>query len=181
MIDIGATPRAPLHPCVCIADRGNWARVRVDMGTCDELSYDVLINTLYGYSRQYCGLQRVFIGGVNDDWPVPEEEEADVTGGGGDMLGMLQGAAGAGSLGGKRVSMDPMQGPTGLEEELDLLDDLELVDSVEGGSSGGGGSGAAAAAARNERLRQLAGWAEASGRDDVASYSPEDFRRNFPQ
>jgi hypothetical protein len=49
--------------------------LRVDMGTCDELALDVLVNTLLGFSRDFCGLKKVYLGGVNRSWPVPEEEE----------------------------------------------------------------------------------------------------------
>ena len=47
------------------------------MGTSDELSLDILINTLIGFSRDLAGLQRVVVGGVNSDWPVPSLPEDD--------------------------------------------------------------------------------------------------------
>lgn len=45
------------------------------MGTCDELALDVLLNLLVGYSRDLCGIDHIFVGGENEEWRVPEEEE----------------------------------------------------------------------------------------------------------
>lgn len=45
------------------------------MGTADELALDVLINMLAGFSAEMSGLKSVFLGGANEDWPVPEEED----------------------------------------------------------------------------------------------------------
>ncbi len=38
-----------LHDVGEAEHRGAWARVRVDMGTCDELALDVLINMFMGF------------------------------------------------------------------------------------------------------------------------------------
>ena len=60
-------------------------------GTCDELALDVLVNMLLGFSRDFCGLKKVYIGGVNRSWPLPEEdeeeEEPEVRGGRGEGEG----------------------------------------------------------------------------------------------
>ena len=48
--------------------RGSWCRFWVDMGTADELALDVLINSLAQFSREYAGIARAVIGGVNADW-----------------------------------------------------------------------------------------------------------------
>lgn len=45
------------------------------MGTCDELALDVLINLMVGYSRDLCGIDRINIGGENEEWRLPVEEE----------------------------------------------------------------------------------------------------------
>lgn len=47
------------------------------MGTCDELSLDVLVNALMGYSRDLAGLRRVVVGGQNSDWPLPDGHDDD--------------------------------------------------------------------------------------------------------
>jgi len=52
--------------------RGSWARFWVDMGTSDELAFDVLINALRTFSREHVGLRQIILGGQNDDWKIPE-------------------------------------------------------------------------------------------------------------
>lgn len=59
--------------------RGAWARFQVDMGTCDELALDVLVNSLLGFSKDFFGLKKIYVGGVNKSWPVPEvDDEVEV-------------------------------------------------------------------------------------------------------
>lgn len=55
--------------------KGSWARFRVDMGTCDELAIDVLINMLLGFSKDFCGLRKIYVGGANRSWPLPEDDD----------------------------------------------------------------------------------------------------------
>ncbi|MDX2271917.1 MAG: DUF3531 family protein [Cyanobacteriota bacterium] len=52
-----------------------WGRCWFDLGTADALSLDVLLSTLTTLSLEYVGLQRVIVGGVNEDWPVPLMQE----------------------------------------------------------------------------------------------------------
>ena len=73
----------------------------MDLGTCDELALDVLvsvfshstkliyyyktcifsfgnwvqINSLLGFSRDFCGIRKINVGGVNKSWPVPDDED----------------------------------------------------------------------------------------------------------
>ncbi|MEW5314480.1 MAG: hypothetical protein WDW38_005976 [Sanguina aurantia] len=64
---------------------------------------DVLLNLLVGYSRDLCGIDHIFVGGDNEEWRVPEEEEDN----------------------GPEVSINPMRLPSGVDEELELLDDIQ--------------------------------------------------------
>jgi len=69
--------------------KGNWARFWVDLGTADELSVDILINSLTQLSREYLGIKQLVVGGYNDDWREGTERK-----GGGDLffrLGHAQG------------------------------------------------------------------------------------------
>ena len=45
------------------------------MGTGDELALDVLLNLLVGFSKDFAGIKRVLVGGVNRNWAVPEDKE----------------------------------------------------------------------------------------------------------
>jgi hypothetical protein len=38
---------------------------------------DVLINMLLGFSRDFCGLKRVYVGGVNKSWPLDKDEDME--------------------------------------------------------------------------------------------------------
>ncbi len=53
----------------------NWARVWLDLGTSDAVAIDVLINALRRLSEEYVQIDRLIIGGQNEDWPVPTERE----------------------------------------------------------------------------------------------------------
>jgi hypothetical protein len=48
-----------LYFTTCFATDGVTHIHRVDMGTCDELSLDVLLNMLMGYSQDFAGLKNV--------------------------------------------------------------------------------------------------------------------------
>ena len=58
--------------------KAEWARVWVDLGTADEMAFDVLINSLIQFSREYFGLKQVILGGVNEDWTTEGSEYGDV-------------------------------------------------------------------------------------------------------
>lgn len=50
---------------------GNWGRCWFDLGTSDALALDVLINALRQFSKEYVAIERLIIGGENEDWPIP--------------------------------------------------------------------------------------------------------------
>eukprot|EP00959_Pyramimonas_sp_CCMP1952_P184584 3859593-Pyramimonas_sp.AAC.3 len=68
---------------------GNWARFWIDLGTADELSIDILINSLTQLSREYVGIKQLVVGGYNDDWREGTERK-----GGGDLFFRLGTATG---------------------------------------------------------------------------------------
>ncbi len=49
----------------------NWGRCWLDLGTSDALALDILINALRQLSKDYVQIERLIIGGENDDWKVP--------------------------------------------------------------------------------------------------------------
>ncbi|MBV9387706.1 MAG: DUF3531 family protein [Chroococcidiopsidaceae cyanobacterium CP_BM_ER_R8_30] len=53
---------------------GTWARCWFDLGTSDALALDVLINALQQLSQEYVSIERLIIGGENEDWPVEDSE-----------------------------------------------------------------------------------------------------------
>ncbi len=50
----------------------NWGRCWFELGTTDALSLDVLINAMITLSQEYLTLQRLIVGGENEDWPVQD-------------------------------------------------------------------------------------------------------------
>ena len=60
-----------------------WGRCWMDLGTSDGLALDVLINVLRQLDNDVTEIEEMVIGGVNDDWPVEEQDEAIFPLGGG--------------------------------------------------------------------------------------------------
>ncbi len=56
---------------------GTWGRCWFDLGTSDPLGLDVLINAFRQLGRDYVSIDRLIIGGENEDWPVPSEDDRD--------------------------------------------------------------------------------------------------------
>ena len=56
--------------------QGEWSRCWVDMGTCDPLAIDILINSLKQIDIDVIQIEEVLIGGVNDDWPVEDHPDS---------------------------------------------------------------------------------------------------------
>jgi hypothetical protein len=55
---------------------GTWGRCWFDLGTSDAIALDVLINSLRQLSKEYVTIERLFIGGENEDWPVENGHQA---------------------------------------------------------------------------------------------------------
>ncbi|MEB3273765.1 MAG: DUF3531 family protein [Prochlorothrix sp.] len=65
---------ALMHNLGELEQQGTWLRCWIDLGTSDAIALDVLINALRQLSREYVQIDRLIIGGENDDWPVPAQE-----------------------------------------------------------------------------------------------------------
>lgn len=55
----------------------NWGRCWFDLGTSDAIALDVLINSLKQLNKDYVTIDRIIIGGENDDWRVPGSNNPD--------------------------------------------------------------------------------------------------------
>jgi len=62
---------ACFHELGNIEFKGCWTRFFLDMGTTDELSIDILINVLIGFSKDFAIIKQVILGGENIDWIIP--------------------------------------------------------------------------------------------------------------
>lgn len=55
---------------------GTWGRCWFDLGTTDAIALDVLINALRQLSKEYVNIERLIVGGENEDWPVENEHSS---------------------------------------------------------------------------------------------------------
>jgi len=69
---------ALMHNMAEVEYQGNWARCWFDLGTSDAIALDVLINSLKQFSKDYVPIERLFIGGENPDWPIPQRRSTFV-------------------------------------------------------------------------------------------------------
>ena len=53
---------------------GYWARCWFDLGTSDALALDILLNALVQFSKDFVQLERVYIGGENEEWTTESSE-----------------------------------------------------------------------------------------------------------
>jgi hypothetical protein len=54
---------------------GTWARCWFDLGTSDAIALDILINSLRQLAKEYLTIERVYIGGENEDWPIAAKDK----------------------------------------------------------------------------------------------------------
>ena len=66
---------ASMHNMTDFEYEGVWGRCWFDLGTSDAIALDILINGLIQLSREYIGLKRLIVGGVNEDWPTEKPED----------------------------------------------------------------------------------------------------------
>ncbi|MBD2464407.1 DUF3531 family protein [Oscillatoria sp. FACHB-1407] len=65
-----------MHNMGEIEFEGNWARCWFDLGTCDAIALDMLINAFKQLSKEYVSIERLIIGGQNDDWQTPASRQS---------------------------------------------------------------------------------------------------------
>ncbi|HEY9827996.1 MAG TPA: DUF3531 family protein [Stenomitos sp.] len=53
---------------------GYWGRCWFDLGTSDAIALDILLNALIQFSKDFIALERICIGGENEDWPVASSD-----------------------------------------------------------------------------------------------------------
>jgi Protein of unknown function (DUF3531) len=53
---------------------GYWGRCWFDLGTSDAIALDMLLNALAQCSKDFVQIERLFIGGENEDWSIQGSE-----------------------------------------------------------------------------------------------------------
>lgn len=61
---------APMHNMAEFQYEGVWGRCWFDLGTSDLISLDILINSLTQLSKELVTINKLIIGGENEDWPI---------------------------------------------------------------------------------------------------------------
>jgi len=65
-----------MHNLAQLEYQGEWGRCWADLGTCDALAIDVLINSLHQVHIDFVQIDELLIGGVNEDWSVEDHPDA---------------------------------------------------------------------------------------------------------
>ena len=63
---------SPMHNMGDFQYLGVWGRCWFDLGTSDLICLDILINSLNQLSKEYINIQKIIIGGENEDWKVDD-------------------------------------------------------------------------------------------------------------
>ena len=67
---------ALMHNVGQLEYQGEWGRCWVDLGTCDAVAIDVLINSLSQVDVDIVPIEAIWFGGVNEDWSVEDHPDA---------------------------------------------------------------------------------------------------------
>lgn len=76
MDDLENALMAPMHNMGEIEYLGLWGRCWFDLGTSDLIAIDVLINAINQLSKEFVQINKLIIGGQNEDWPVNEDDKS---------------------------------------------------------------------------------------------------------
>ena len=63
---------AVMHNMGDVEYEGLWSRCWFDLGTSDALAIDILINSFQQLSEELVEIEKLIIGGQNEDWLIPE-------------------------------------------------------------------------------------------------------------
>lgn len=67
---------SPMHNMGDIEYLGVWGRCWFDLGTSDLIAIDVLINSIYQLSKEFVQINKIIVGGQNEDWPINESNKS---------------------------------------------------------------------------------------------------------
>jgi hypothetical protein len=65
---------SPMHNMGSFEFLGVWGRCWFDLGTSDLIAIDILINALYELNKEYVQIDRLIIGGENEDWRIDNSQ-----------------------------------------------------------------------------------------------------------
>lgn len=70
------TLMSPMHNMGDIEYLGVWGRCWFDLGTSDLIAIDVLINSIHQLSKEFVQINKIIVGGQNEDWPINENSKS---------------------------------------------------------------------------------------------------------
>jgi hypothetical protein len=65
---------SPMHNMGSFEFLGVWGRCWFDLGTSDLIAIDILINAMYQLSKEFVQIEKLIIGGENEDWQVDSRD-----------------------------------------------------------------------------------------------------------
>lgn len=71
-----STLMSPMHNMGDIEYLGVWGRCWFDLGTSDLIAIDILINSIYQLSKEFVQINKIIVGGQNEDWPVNDNNNS---------------------------------------------------------------------------------------------------------
>jgi hypothetical protein len=69
---------SPMHNMAEFEYLGVWGRCWFDLGTSDLIAIDVLINALNQLSQELVQIEKIVIGGQNEDWPTNQNSNESI-------------------------------------------------------------------------------------------------------
>ena len=72
--DLNSSLMSPMHNMGEIEYLGVWGRCWFDLGTSDLIALDILINAMNQLSKELVQINKLIIGGQNEDWTVDEQD-----------------------------------------------------------------------------------------------------------
>ncbi|PSB08576.1 DUF3531 domain-containing protein [Pleurocapsa sp. CCALA 161] len=72
-----STLMSPMHNMGDIEYLGVWGRCWFDLGTSDLIAIDILINSIYQLSKEFVQINKIIVGGQNEDWPVNDNHNSN--------------------------------------------------------------------------------------------------------
>ena len=67
---------SPMHNMGDFEYLGVWGRCWFDLGTSDLIAIDILINALNQLSKEFVQIDRLILGGLNEDWPIDKDNNS---------------------------------------------------------------------------------------------------------
>ena len=74
--DLNSSLMSPMHNMGEIEYLGVWGRCWFDLGTSDLIAIDILINAMNQLSREFVQVNKLIIGGQNEDWAVNKNDNS---------------------------------------------------------------------------------------------------------